>query len=53
MDYILADRHEIPAGAEAHYCERVLRMPDGYVCYDPPSYAPMVAPLPALETRVM
>jgi len=49
MDYILADRHEIPPGAEAHYREKVLRMPDGYVSYDPPSYAPLVAPLPALK----
>ena len=48
IDYILADRHEIPPGAEAHYCEQVLRMPDGYVCYDPPGYAPPVSPLPAL-----
>lgn len=49
MDYILADRHQIPPGAEVHYCEQVLRMPDGYVTYDPPGYAPPVAPLPALE----
>src|SRR5439155_3262022 len=49
MDYILADRYEIPASAEAHYRERVLRMPDGYVCYDPPAYAPVVSPLPALQ----
>ena len=49
MDYILADRHEIPPGAEGHYCEKVLRMPDGYVSYDPPSSAPSVVPLPALE----
>jgi predicted O-linked N-acetylglucosamine transferase (SPINDLY family) len=49
MDYILADRYEIPPEAERHYQERVLRMPDGYVCYDPPAYAPPVAPLPALQ----
>ena len=44
MDYLLADRYEVPPGAERHYRERVLRMPDGYVCYDPPAYAPAVAP---------
>lgn len=49
MDYILADRFEIPADAEPHYCERVLRMPDAYVCYDPPSDAPPVSALPARQ----
>jgi predicted O-linked N-acetylglucosamine transferase (SPINDLY family) len=49
MDYLLADRFEVPPGAERYYQERVLRMPDGYVCYDPPGYAPAVTPLPALE----
>ena len=49
MDYLLADRYEVPPGAEGYYRERVLRMPDGYVCYDPPVYAPVVAPLPALK----
>jgi predicted O-linked N-acetylglucosamine transferase (SPINDLY family) len=48
MDYILADRFEIPPEAEPYYCERVLRMPAAYVSYDPPAYAPVVSPLPAL-----
>jgi predicted O-linked N-acetylglucosamine transferase (SPINDLY family) len=50
MDYILADRYEIPAESESYYRERVVRMPDGYVCYDPPEYAPPVSPLPALDS---
>lgn len=53
MDYLLADQFQVPPGAEGYYRERVLRMPHGYVCYVPPSYAPDVAPLPALrEGRV-
>jgi protein O-GlcNAc transferase len=47
MDYLVADRFEVPDGAQSLYCERVLRLPDGYVCYTPPDYAPSVGPLPA------
>ncbi len=49
MDYILANRYTIPADSEPFYRERVLRMPDGYVCYDPLSAAPEPGPLPAIE----
>jgi predicted O-linked N-acetylglucosamine transferase (SPINDLY family) len=49
IDCLLADRWHVPAGAEPHYCERVLRMPHGYVCYQPPRYAPDVSPLPAQQ----
>ena len=46
MDYILADRYEDSPEAEPFYCERVLRMPHGYVCYEPPDYAPPCLPCP-------
>lgn len=48
MDYIIADRHEIPEGSERYYTEKVIRMPHSFVCYDPPEYAPPVRSLPAL-----
>jgi predicted O-linked N-acetylglucosamine transferase (SPINDLY family) len=48
MDYLLADRHMVPEGAEPYYRERVLRMPEGYLCYDPPEAAPPAGPLPSL-----
>jgi protein O-GlcNAc transferase len=49
MDYLIADRLMIPEGAERHYRERVLRMPDGYLCYDPPEAAPPVSSLPSVK----
>ena len=48
MDWLLTDRWETPPALEHLYSERMLRLPDGYVCYSPPPYAPDVAPLPAL-----
>ncbi len=48
LDWMLTDRWETPLGFERFYAERLLRMPDGYVCYTPPHYAPAVGPLPAL-----
>jgi len=49
MDYLLADRFLIGPAEEAHYVERVLRLPDSYVAFTPPAEAPPVAPLPALR----
>ncbi len=50
MDWFITDRWETPPGSEDLYAERLLRLPDGYVCYSPPAYAPPVAPLPALAS---
>jgi protein O-GlcNAc transferase len=49
MDWFITDRWETPAGFERFYSERLLHMPNGYVCYAPPAYAPEVAGLPALR----
>ena len=49
VDWMLTDARETPPGAERFYSERLLRLPDGYVCYAPPAEAPPVAPLPALS----
>jgi predicted O-linked N-acetylglucosamine transferase (SPINDLY family) len=46
MDYLIADRWHVPEGAEGDYTEKILRLPNGYICYEPPYYAPEVGPLP-------
>jgi protein O-GlcNAc transferase len=47
MDGLIADRFQVPPEHEPHTIERVVRLPDGYVSYDPPAAAPDVTPLPA------
>jgi len=49
IDCLLADRYTVPDGSQRYFRERVLRMPEGYVCYDPPAIAPPVAPPPSLK----
>ena len=47
MDYLLADRFHVFEDESEHYVEEVLRLPDCWTCYDPPSYAPTVENPPA------
>jgi predicted O-linked N-acetylglucosamine transferase (SPINDLY family) len=49
MDYIIADLRQIPPALESDFSEKVLRMPDDYICYDPPENAPDIVPPPALS----
>jgi predicted O-linked N-acetylglucosamine transferase (SPINDLY family) len=51
IDYFISDQQETPPGYDAFYTEKLLRLPDGYVCYLPPSYAPDVSQLPARKTQ--
>ena len=48
MDWFLTDRWETPDGFDCHYSEKLLRLPDGYVCYSPPPHAPDVVAPPAV-----
>lgn len=47
IDYLLSDAIESPPGEDAFYTEKLIRLPDDYICYDPPPYTPDVRALPA------
>jgi predicted O-linked N-acetylglucosamine transferase (SPINDLY family) len=46
MDFLIADRHVLPQADEPSFTERVVRLPDSYLCFSPPAEAGPVAPLP-------
>ncbi len=46
MDYLLSDNIETPPGIDDKYTEKLIRLPDDYICYDPPSYLPEVNSAP-------
>lgn len=46
MDYLLADAISIPYEEEKFYTEKIVRMPDQWLSYEPPEYAPDVGRLP-------
>lgn len=49
IDWRITDALADPPGAERFHTERLARLPDGFLCYEPPlSEAPEVAPPPAL-----
>lgn len=49
FDYFLSDSIETPAGVDDQYTEKLIRLPDDYICYQPPSYKPSITSLPALK----
>ena len=46
MDYLLSDRFHTPAQSERYFSETLIRLPNDYICYGPPDYAPGVASPP-------
>lgn len=49
IDYRLTDALSDPDGQEAFYTENLVRLQDGFLCYQPPANSPEVASLPALS----
>ncbi len=47
IDYLISDTIETPEGVDDYYTEKLIRLPNDYICYDPPSYAPDIDELPA------
>lgn len=52
IDWRITDALVDPAGHEAYYTEKLMRLPEGFLCYAPRAEnPPPVAPLPALTRR--
>ena len=49
VDYLITDHIETPAGEEEFFTEKLVRMPDDYITFMPPDYAPEVELLPAVD----
>jgi len=49
MDYLISDGVETPPGVDDRYIEKLIRLPDDYICYMPRGNAPALSPLPALD----
>ncbi|MCE8014809.1 tetratricopeptide repeat protein [Halomonas sp. MCCC 1A17488] len=49
FDYLLSDSIETPEGVDELYVEKLIRLPDDYICYHIPEHAPSCNGLPALN----
>ncbi|CBV44235.1 tetratricopeptide repeat protein [Halomonas elongata] len=49
IDYLLSDSIETPEGVDDQYTEKLIRLPDDYICYMPCPYAPATSSLPAIK----
>lgn len=47
IDYLLSDRIQTPPDVDALYTEKLIRLPDDYICFEPALYTPPVNDLPA------
>ena len=50
MDYLVADPWTLPPSEEAHFSEKIWRLPETRLCFTPPDVVVSVSALPALAT---
>ena len=50
MDYLISDSQESPDWADVQACEKIIRLPDTFICWHPPPNSPVPTSLPALIT---
>lgn len=48
IDYLIADPWTLPESEDAHFTERIWRLPETRLCFTPPETDVAVSPLPAL-----
>jgi protein O-GlcNAc transferase len=53
IDYIFTDEWTCPSGHEGQYKEKAVRLPCGYLAYEPPADAPSISPSPASSNGFM
>ncbi|GHB10066.1 O-linked N-acetylglucosamine transferase family protein [Salinicola rhizosphaerae] len=51
FDYFLSDKIETPEDVDSLYTEKLIRLPDDYICYLTPYYKPSITALPAMENQ--
>ena len=49
IHYRLSDAMADPPGQDPFYSETLVRLPDAFFCYEPPTESPAIGPLPALS----
>lgn len=47
IDYLISDHVETPEGEDEYYTEKLIRLPDDYIVFDPPAKLPALSELPA------
>lgn len=49
IDYLISDHIETPEGEDEYYTEKLIRLPDDYIVFNPPEKLPALGGLPAKQ----